>query len=449
MSGVNTEINKFMRDLKQRTPYQTDFHHAVEEVIESVMPWYLDQKDMIDARVLERLTEPDRVISFRVTWQKDNGEFRVNRGWRVQFCNGIGPYKGGLRFHPTVDESVLKFLGFEQIFKNSLTGLPMGGAKGGANFDPKGKSDSEVMRFCHSFMSELRKYIGEDRDVPAGDIGVGPREIGNLFGQYMRMEDRWAGVMTGKGCSFGGSAVREEATGYGCVSFCENVLENLDKKIEGQRISISGSGNVALYAAEKAIARKAKVLTMSDSGGFIYAKDGLDVDQLEFLKDLKQNKRGRIHEMLDRYSDLEFYELKKPWGVETDIAMPCATQNEIEEEDAKDLAKNKVQMIVEGANMPTTTEAAKLLKAESVLHIPGKASNAGGVAVSGLEQTQNALRRGWSREKVDKELKEIMKSIHEKCVDYGKEDGQINYIKGANLAGFKKVAETLLSYGAV
>jgi len=449
MSSVETEVNKFMRGLKKRNAYQVDFHQAVEEVVTSIMPWYLDQKKLQDAQILERLTEPDRVISFRVSWQKDNGETRVNRGWRVQFCNAIGPYKGGLRFHPTVDENVLKFLGFEQIFKNSLTGLPMGGAKGGSNFNPKGRSDSEIMRFCQSFMTELHNYIGEDIDVPAGDIGVGSREISNLFGQYMRIENRWAGVMTGKGQAFGGSAIRTEATGYGCVYFCEHVLNKIDEKIEGIKISISGSGNVALYAAEKAIEKKAKVITMSDSDGFIHIKDGLDQEQLDFIKDLKENQRGRIKEASDKFSNIEFLEGKDPWGVACDVAMPCATQNEINEGEAKSLVKNKVQVICEGANMPTTHGAAKVFASENVIHAPGKASNAGGVAVSGLEQAQNAQRKAWSKEKVDEELQQIMTDIHKKCVDGGKEKDHINYVNGANISGFKKVADTLLAYGIV
>jgi glutamate dehydrogenase (NADP+) len=449
MSPVETEINKFMRGLKKRNAYQVDFHQAVEEVVSSVMPWYLDHQKLVDAQILERLTEPDRIISFRVSWQKDNGEIRVNRGWRVQFCNAIGPYKGGLRFHPGVDENILKFLGFEQIFKNSLTGLPMGGAKGGSNFDPKGKSDNEVMQFCHSFMRELYPYIGEDIDVPAGDIGVGAREISALFGQYMSLAKRWAGVMTGKGATFGGSAVRTEATGYGCVYFCEDVLNQIDEEIEGKILSISGSGNVALYAAEKAIEKRAKVITMSDSGGFIYAKDGLDEEQLRYIIDLKENKRGRLNEVAEKYKGIQFHENKKPWVIETDIAMPCATQNEIVEEDAKSLIKNKLGLICEGANMPTTTEAAKMFKENKIVHVPGKASNAGGVAVSGLEQTQNALRLGWSRKKVDKELQKIMKNIFKECVAHGKEGDHVDYIKGANISAFKKVAETLYSYGVV
>jgi len=449
MSSIEIEINKFMRGLKKRNAYQVDFHQAVEEVVTSVMPWYLNQKKLQDSQILERLTEPDRVISFRVAWQKDNGEIRVNRGWRVQFCNAIGPYKGGLRFHPTVDESVLKFLGFEQIFKNSLTGLPMGGAKGGSNFNPKGKSDNEIMRFCHSFMTELHHHIGEDIDVPAGDIGVGAREVSYLFGQYMRLENRWAGVMTGKGLSFGGSAVRAEATGYGCVYFCEHVLNEVNQKIKGKKIAISGSGNVALYAAEKAIEKKAKVVTMSDSDGFIHIKDGLDQDHLDFIINLKQNQRGRIREASNEFKNIDFFKNKKPWGVDCDVAMPCATQNEIDSDEARNFVKNKVRVVCEGANMPVTNKAAKILKNKNVIHIPGKASNAGGVAVSGLELAQNAQRIGWSKEKVDCKLQEIMKNIHRKCIEDGKDKKCIDYIKGANISGFKKVATSLVSYGVV
>lgn len=447
MSSVESEINKFMTKLKKRNAYQVDFHQAVEEVVVSIMPWYMDQKKYRDAKILERLTEPDRVISFRVSWQNDNGATMVNRGWRVQFCNAIGPYKGGLRFHPTVDENILKFLGFEQIFKNSLTGLPMGGAKGGSNFDPKGKSDSEIMRFCQSYMTELHNYIGEDVDVPAGDIGVGAREISFLFGQYMRLENRWAGVMTGKSSSFGGSAVRTEATGYGCVYFCEHVLNHIQKDIKAKSFCISGSGNVAIYAAEKAIDKKAKVLTLSDSDGFIHIKDGLTREQLGYIIDLKENQRGRISEVAEKFSGIDFHKGKKPWAVECDVAMPCATQNEIDEDDAKELVSNGTLLVCEGANMPATAKAANIFQKNKVLHIPGKASNAGGVAVSGLEQTQNAMRMEWSKEKVDDELRNIIDNIHKKCVDSGEDGDYVNYVKGANVAGFEKVAKALHSYG--
>lgn len=449
MATVEKEIERFLSGLKKINPHQPNFHHAANELVTPIMPWYLDHKKYQDAQILERLTEPDRIISFRVSWEKDNGEVAVNRGWRVQFCNAIGPYKGGLRFHPTVNEDILKFLGFEQVFKNSLTGLPMGGAKGGSNFDPKGKSDNEVMRFCQSFMIELHRYIGEDIDVPAGDIGVGPREISNLFGQYTRLANRWAGVMTGKGCSFGGSSVRVEATGFGCIYFCEHVLQELDQSLEGKKICISGSGNVALYAAEKAMAKKANVITMSDSDGFIYAKDGIANEQLEFIIDLKEKKRGRISEAAEKFDEIDFHKESKPWGVVCDIAMPCATQNEIDEKDAETLVKNNIMIVCEGANMPTTPAAAKILCNSNITHIPSKASNAGGVAVSGFEQSQNALRMGWSKEKVDEELQAIMKNIHNKCLLYGKDKDRIDYVKGANTAGFKKVADTLLAYGVI
>ena len=449
MSHTETEINKFMTGLKKRNKYEVEFHQAVEEVAESVMPWYLGQKHLREAQIFERLTEPDRVISFRVPWEKDNGEIRVNRGWRVQFNNCIGPYKGGLRFHPSVDQGILKFLGFEQIFKNSLTGLPMGGAKGGSNFDPKGRSDSEVMRFCQSFMTELHRHIGEDIDVPAGDIGVGSREIGYLFGCYQRLENRWAGVMTGKSSAFGGSAVRKEATGYGCVYFSEHVANHKDKELKDLTATVSGSGNVALYTAEKAITKGVKVLTMSDSSGFIEIKDGLTCEQLEFIVDLKENKRERISKAADKFENISFHKDEKPWKVKCDIAYPCATQNEIELDDAKALVKNGTFLVCEGANMPVTNEAAHHLKKSEILHAPGKASNAGGVAVSGLEQAQNAMRIGWPKEKVDEKLQEIMKDIHEKCVEHGEDKSDIDYVKGANVAGFKKIAETLYSYGVV
>lgn len=449
MKNAEKEIQKFLGDLIKKDPHQSNFHHAVTELVTPIMPWYLDHESYKQARILERITEPDRSISFRISWENDNGEIEVNRGWRVQFCNAIGPYKGGLRFHPTVNEDVLKFLGFEQVFKNSLTGLPMGGAKGGSNFNPKGKSENEIMRFCQSLMTELYRYIGEDIDIPAGDIGVGAREISNLFGQYTRLENRWAGVITGKGCSFGGSAVRVEATGYGCIYFCEHVLQKINEGLEGKRVCISGSGNVALYAAEKAIDKKAKVITMSDSSGFIHAPAGITNEQLSFIMNLKEKKRGRISEAAEAFKDIEFHKDHKPWGVDCDIAMPCAIQNEIDEDDAKDLVDNSIKVICEGANMPTTSAAAKIFRENEIIHVPGKASNAGGVAVSGLEQSQNALRMGWSKEKVDQKLKSIMKNIHDKCLEYGENGDHIDYFKGANIAGFKKVADTLLAYGVV
>ncbi len=442
-----TELRKFMRGLRKRNPYQSEFQQAVEEIATSVLPWYLKQDAYLKAEILERITEPDRVISFRVTWETDSGEIRANRAWRVQFNNSLGPYKGGLRFHPDVNESVLKFLGFEQIFKNSLTGLPMGGAKGGSNFNPKGKSEREVMRFCYSLMTELHRHIGEDTDVPAGDIGVGAREISFLFGQYMRLENRWSGVLTGKGLSFGGSAVRTEATGWGCVYFCEAMLKQHDQSLEGKSVAISGSGNVALYAAQKLIEKGAKPITLSDSKGLLYAKDGITEEQLETIRKLKEQERGRLADV--KIKGTQYHASQNPWGVACDVAMPCATQNELDEEDAKTLIKNGVIAVCEGANMPTTAEAMKAFRENGVLHAPGKASNAGGVAVSGLEQSQNAMRISWSRDEVDDRLKKIMQDIHTRCVEEGEQSGRINYVNGANIAGFKKVATAMLAYGAI
>ena len=443
------QLEKFMNGLKKRNPHEDEFHQSVEEVATSVMPWYLDHEKYRKAQILERVTEPDRIVTFRVTWQTDEGDVRANRAWRVQFNHSLGPYKGGLRFHPSVTQSVLKFLGFEQIFKNSLTGLPMGGAKGGSNFNPKGKSEDEVMRFCHSLMMELHRHIGEDVDVPAGDIGVGSREISYLFGQYMRLENRWSGVLTGKGQSFGGSAVRTEATGYGCVYFCEHMLQEHNEELDGKSIAISGSGNVALYAAEKALHKGAKVVTLSDSDGFVHIKEGLQGEQLDFVHDLKENRRGRISEMADKFDGIEFYKDARPWGIKCDIAMPCATQNELEADGAKSLIDNGVMAICEGANMPTSAESARLFKENRVLHAPGKASNAGGVAVSGLEQSQNAMRISWSHDEVDERLQNIMSGIHSRCVEHGETDNQVNYVDGANIAGFRKVADAMLAYGVV
>ena len=443
--SVEKTKKRFMEGLKRRNPYEREFHQAVDEVVESVLPWYLDHDAYRTDQILERMTEPDRIIIFRVTWETDKGEIRANRAWRVQFNNALGPYKGGLRFHPTVTLSVLKFLGFEQIFKNSLTGLPMGGAKGGANFNPKDKSDREVMRFCQSLMTELHRHIGEDTDVPAGDIGVGSREISYLFGQYMRLENRWSGVLTGKGLSFGGSAVRTEATGYGCVYFCEEMLARHDEGIEGKSIVISGSGNVALYAAQKAIQKGGKVLTLSDSDGFVHIKDGLTEEQLEAVRDLKEKRRGRISEFAENTKAAEFHADAKPWEVACEVALPCATQNELDENDAAKLIENGLMAVCEGANMPTTKDAMRLFREKEVLHAPGKASNAGGVAVSGLEQSQNAMRISWDREEVDSRLLEIMKDIHQRCVQYGEQDGRVDYVKGANIAGFKKVADAMLA----
>lgn len=442
------ELETFMNGLEKRNEYEAEFLQAVEEVATSIMPWYLQHDRYRDAQILERITEPDRIIIFRVTWETDKGEIRANRAWRVQFNHALGPYKGGLRFHPSVNQSILKFLGFEQIFKNSLTGLPMGGAKGGSNFNPKGKSDREVMRFCHSMMTELHRHIGEDIDVPAGDIGVGSREISYLFGQYMRLENRWSGVLTGKGQSFGGSAVRTEATGWGCVYFCERMLNHHSECLSEKRVSVSGSGNVALYAAQKLIEKGAKVITLSDSSGMIYIEDGLSMEQWEDIRDLKEGSRGRLSEY--ESTGIVYHDGKEPWDIPCDIAMPCATQNEIDREEAETLVKNGVLAVCEGANMPTTVGAIEVFKENNILHAPGKASNAGGVAVSGLEQSQNAMRISWDREEVDSRLQEIMKRIHQRCVDEGQTgNAHVDYIDGSNIAGFKKVAEAMLSYGAV
>lgn len=445
--AVRKELDAFMEGLRNRNPHQEEFHQAVHEVAASVMPWYLDHEKYRKAQILERITEPDRIIIFRVTWETDSGEIRANRAYRVQFNHALGPYKGGLRFHPSVNQSVLKFLGFEQTFKNSLTGLPMGGAKGGANFNPKGKSDAEVMRFCHSMMTELHRHIGEDIDVPAGDIGVSSREVSYLFGQYMRLENRWSGVLTGKGQSFGGSAVRTEATGWGCVYFLDDMLKHHDFDITGKEVAISGSGNVALYGAQKLMEKSAKVVTLSDSKGFIHVKDGLSEEQWEEIRILKEQNRGRLSDY--QSAGVEYHEGKKPWGVKCDIAMPCATQNELDGDDARELADNGVIAIAEGANMPTTEEAIDVFRERGILHAPGKASNAGGVAVSGLEQSQNAMRISWDNEEVDRRLRNIMKDIHNRCVGEGGGGEIVNYIDGSNLAGFKKVAEAMLAYGAV
>jgi glutamate dehydrogenase (NADP+) len=450
---AEAEVHKFMRGLKKRNPYQTEFQQAVEEVVESLMPFLLENRKYYDANILERMTEPDRIIIFRVCWEDDAGNIRTNRAWRVQFNNSIGPYKGGLRFHPTVNQSILKFLGFEQTFKNSLTGLPMGGAKGGSNFNPKGKSNREVMRFCQSLMIELHRHIGEDTDVPAGDIGVGAREISYLFGQYKRLSNRYVGVLTGKGLAFGGSVGRKEATGYGCVYFCDNMLQHADDSLEGKTVAISGSGNVAIYAAEKARQLGSKVLTLSDSVGFIHDPDGIDEGKLEFVKDLKENRRGRISEYAKQYPSASFHHGKRPWSIAVDIAMPCATQNELNEDEARTLIANGVKAVSEGANMPTVPDAMRIFLNAKTLFAPGKAANAGGVAVSGLEQSQNAQRLSWGSKEVDSKLRSIMHDIHEKCVDHGTNgDGKnawVNYVDGANIGGFKKVADAMLAYGVV
>ena len=413
------------------------------------MPYIMQHPHYKEAQVLERLTEPDRIVIFRVTWEDDNGHLRANRAWRVQFNNSIGPYKGGMRFHPSVTQSVLKFLGFEQIFKNSLTGLPMGGAKGGSNFNPKGKSDNEVMRFCQSLMIELHRHIGEDTDIPAGDIGVGGREISYLFGQYKRLANRFVGTLTGKGLAFGGSLVRTEATGYGCVYFCENMLNRAGDSVKGKKVAVSGSGNVAIYATEKATELGGKVVTLSDSGGSIHDPDGIDADKLAFVKELKEVRRGRISEYAEKYPGATYLGGQRPWSVPVDIALPCATQNEINLKEAQTLIANGVKAVAEGANMPTELEGAYAFREAGTLFGPAKAANAGGVAVSGLEQSQNALRLSWSHEEVDTRLKTIMKEIHEKCVEYGGDGDKVDYIDGANLAGFAKIADAMVAYGAV
>lgn len=443
------EVNRFMAGLVRRNPGEPEFHQAVEEFAESVMPFLLEHPEYREARILERMTEPDRVVIFRVTWEDDKGNVRVDRAWRVQFSNAIGPYKGGMRFHKSVNLGTLKFLGFEQVFKNALTTLPMGGAKGGSNFNPKGKSDREVMRFCHSLMVELYRHIGEDVDVPAGDIGVGRREISYMFGQYKRLANRFTGILTGKGLSFGGSLVRLEATGYGLVHFTRNMLATGGEDLEGKTAVVSGSGNVALYTIEKLAALGAKVVTASDSDGFVHDPEGIRDEKLEWLRELKEVRRGRIHEYAERFG-CDFHSGKRPWAVPCDLAFPCATQNELDAEDARTLLDNGVLAVAEGANMPTDLEGVHLFQEAGILYGPAKAANAGGVAVSGLEQSQNALRISWPRQEVERRLVEIMEKIHDQCVAYGAVDGgRIDYVRGANLAGFVKVADAMLAYGAV
>ena len=442
------DADGFMAWVGRRNPGEPEFLQAVAEVAESVVPFLADHAAYRDARILERLTEPDRTVMFRVNWEDDAGNVRVNRGYRVQFSGAIGPYKGGLRFHPTVNLSVLKFLGFEQVFKNSLTTLPIGGGKGGSDFDPKGKSDREVMRFCQGFMCELFRHIGPETDVPAGDIGVGGREIGYLFGQYRKLANEFSGVLTGKGLSYGGSLVRTEATGYGAVYFVRQMLEHAGEAIEGKRVAVSGSGNVAIYAVEKLIELGAMPVTMSDSGGFVHDPDGIDEEKLAFVKNLKEVRRGRISEYAAKYKGATFGE-GRPWGVDVHVAMPCATQNELEIGGAKQLIANGVRVVAEGANMPTTVEASRVLHAAGVLFAPGKATNAGGVAVSGLEMSQNSVRTSWSREQVDERLRGIMSDIHAKCVEHGGGGKTVDYTRGANIAGFVKVADAMLAQGLV
>ncbi len=446
--NAKQNMAQFMSGLKRRNPSEKEFHQAVHEVAFDILPYIESNPKYQNALLLERLSEPDRVISFRVCWVDDDGNIRANRGHRVQNNNAIGPYKGGIRFHNSVNLSILKFLAFEQTFKNSLTGLPMGGAKGGSDFNPKGKSDGEVMRFCQSFITELSRYIGPDTDVPAGDIGVGAREIGYMFGQMKRLTNKFSGTFTGKGIEYGGSLIRNEATGYGAVYMLENMLLHHKQELEGKRILISGSGNVAIYAAEKAIQLGAKVITMSDSSGYIHDKEGINAEKLALIKDLKVKRRARISEYLNTFN-AEFYADQRPWHVPGDIALPCATQNEISIDDAKLLVKNGCKAVVEGANMPTVKEGIDIFKEGQVLFAPSKAANAGGVAVSGLEMSQNSARLSWSEHDLQEHLKKIMHNIHDKCVSHGTEKNYVNYSRGANVAGFIKVADAMLAYGVI
>ena len=443
-----SSVEDFMAMIQAKNPNEPEFHQAVHEVVESLWDFLTKNQDYIYSGVMQRIVEPERIIMFRVPWRNDRGKTEVNRGYRIEFNSAIGPYKGGLRFHPSVNLSILKFLGFEQVFKNSLTTLPMGGGKGGSNFDPKGKSDNEVMSFCQSFMTELSRYIGPDTDVPAGDIGVGGREIGYMFGQYKRIRNEFTGVLTGKGLNWGGSLIRPEATGYGCVYFVDEMLKHANNGLDGKCIAISGSGNVAQYATEKATDLGGKVVTLSDSSGFIYDSDGIDKEKLQWVIDLKKNQRGRIKKYADNFG-CEYFEGKRPWGIDCDVALPCATQNEINQSDAKELVKNGIVAVSEGANMPSDPEAINIFQSSNVLFGPGKAANAGGVAVSGLEMSQNSMRIKWERDEIDKKLFNIMQSIHSSCVRHGKQDKSIDYVKGANIAGFIKVADAMIDQGVV
>ncbi|MFT4583453.1 MAG: glutamate dehydrogenase (NADP+) [Gammaproteobacteria bacterium] len=457
MSKVNVTLTKtkeyferYMHGVEKRNPGEPEFVQAVYEVAASIFPYIADKPLYHEMQILERMAEPERIISFRVPWTDDSGNIRTNRGWRVQFNSAIGPYKGGLRFHPTVNQSILKFLGFEQTFKNSLTGLPMGGGKGGANFNPKGKSDLEVMRFCQSFMTELSRHIGEDTDVPAGDIGVGGREIGYMFGQYKRINNRFVGVLTGKGMSYGGSKMRPEATGYGAVFFVRDMLQQAGDAMDGKTVAISGSGNVATHAAEKALQLGAKPITMSDSGGFIHCKEGFTQEHIEWIQALKDIRRGRISEAADKFSNITFHANSRPWGVPADIAIPSATQNEVNRDDAAALIANGVKLVAEAANMPCELAAVQAFTAAGVMFGPAKAVNAGGVGVSGLEMSQNSARMAWDAEHLANLLENMMKTIHDSCVEYGTQaDGKVNYLEGANVAGFVRVAEAMLAYGHV
>ncbi len=452
---MDAKVKEFMDKVIAKNPGEAPFHQAVQEVVESLLPYIEQHPEYKNAKILERMCEPERVIIFRVPWIDDKGEYQINRGFRVQMNSAIGPYKGGIRLHPSVNLGLLKFLAFEQVLKNSLTTLPMGGGKGGSDFDPKGKSDNEVMRFCQSFMTELFRHIGADTDVPAGDIGTGAREVGFMFGQYKRLKNEWTGVLTGKGLEFGGSLIRPEATGYGTTYFAQYMLETKGDSLKGKTVAISGSGNVAQYAVEKCTQLGAKVLTVSDSNGTIYDADGIDAAKLAFIFDLKNVKRGRIKEYAAKYPSAKYYENARPWQIAEiktlDVAMPCATQNELDGDDAKALLAKGVKVVAEGANMPSTIEAVNAFIDAKILYAPGKASNAGGVATSGLEMCQNSGRISWTAEEVDNKLKGIMKNIHDNCVKYGKDEktGVVNYVKGANIAGFVKVANAMLAQGLV
>jgi glutamate dehydrogenase/leucine dehydrogenase len=448
MANYEQQVNDFMAKVIAKNPGEVEFHQAVHEVVESLVPFIEENPQYKEAKILDRMIEPERVLMFRVPWLDDKGAVQINRGFRIEMNSAIGPYKGGLRFHPTVNLGILKFLAFEQVLKNSLTTLPMGGGKGGSDFDPKGKTDNEVMRFCQSFMTELQRHIGPNTDVPAGDIGVGGREIGFLFGQYKRLRNEFTGVLTGKGLGWGGSLIRPEATGYGATYFANEMLATKGKTFEGKTVVVSGSGNVAQYATEKVTQLGGKVVTLSDSSGYIYDPNGIDADKLAFVLNLKNVKRGRIKEYADKYG-VEYHAGERPWGVKCDVAMPCATQNEISEEDARTLVANGCIAVSEGANMPSTPEAVTVFLEHKILFAPGKAANAGGVAVSGLEMSQNSLRLSWTREEVDGRLHQIMKDIHSTCVKYGTEGDFVNYVEGANIGGFVKVADAMLSQGLV
>lgn len=448
MTKADAAVDQFMEMVAAKNPGEAEFHQAVREVAESIVPFLEENPKYKVAKILERIAEPERVLMFRVPWLDDAGNVQVNRGFRIEMNSAIGPYKGGLRFHPSVNLSILKFLAFEQVFKNSLTTLPMGGGKGGSDFDPKGKSDNEIMKFCQSFMTELSRHIGPDTDVPAGDIGVGGREIGFMFGQYKRLRNEFTGVLTGKGLEYGGSLIRPEATGYGCVYFAQEMLNHCGDDFKGKVVTVSGSGNVAQFACEKATQLGAKVVSMSDSKGTIYDADGINAEKLAWIMDLKNNRRGRIKEYADHFG-CEYMEGQRPWSIKCDIALPCATQNELNGEEAKSLVANGCKAVAEGANMPCTPEAVEAFEANSVLFAPGKASNAGGVATSGLEMSQNSLRMSWTREEVDAKLHAIMKDIHATCVKYGSEGEHVNYVKGANIGGFVKVADAMMAQGLV